>query len=157
MAPAPRALVAEVYARLAPQYRFVSPLVQAAELDTIDLVGLADPAAPFPRSLKHTKRATVALVGDDPGRRLGLGGPDAWRCAERLRRWCRGVIVHAAGGEAEHYAAAVAGALTVGRLALIETTTHHAVAWAERLACPQTLMIIPSTGPHPLPGAEVVH
>jgi hypothetical protein len=142
---------------LPPDKQFIAPAAIAGETNAIDVVGFADPRAPFPWSLNQSARPTLIILGDDPGMALGLGGPDAWRCTERLRRWCRAVIVHAAGGEPEHYFMAVAGALAVERFALIETTTHHAAAWAERLACPQTLLIVPRTGPHPLPDAEVVH
>jgi hypothetical protein len=138
-------------------YHFVTPAALAAEHDVIDLVGFSDPKTPFPWSLNQTKKPTLVIVGDDPGLLLGLGGPNAWRCTERLRRWCRAVIIHAAGGEQEHYAIAVQGTVFAGRLALIETTSHHAAAWAERLACPHTLTIIPRQGQHPLPGGEVVH
>jgi len=157
LASIPQDKAAQLRDRLPAAYRFVTPAALAAEQNLIDLVGIAEPAAPFPWLLNQRTRATIVLVGDDPGLALGLGGPEAWRCTERLGRWCRAAIIHAAGGEPEHYVAAVHGALTVGRLALIETTTHYAAAWAERLACPRTLMILPREGQHPLPNAEVVH
>ena len=152
----PASVSMAIRASMANSHGFMGPLAVPAEADLIDLVGIADPETPFPRQLKHSRRPTVVLLGDDPGLPDGMGGPDAWRCTEKLRRWVRAVLVHGAGGEAEHYAECVRAARKVGRVALIETTSRHAQAWARRLACPRTLLILPSMGPHPLVGAEVV-
>ncbi len=127
------------------------PLATRAGADDLDLLAFEDTQARWPgRHLRMSNRPTVCLVGDDPGCLEGQGGPDAWRCAEPLARWCAGAIIHASGGEPEHYSEAVRGALLLGRLALIETTSMHAQAWAERLACPTTLLILPSDGMHPI-------
>jgi hypothetical protein len=134
----------------APSMQFMNPLAALAEGDVIDLLGIAIPAAAFPKHLKHSRRPMVTLVGDDPGTPEGMGGPDAWACAHRLSKWARAVIIHGAGGEREHYAAACQAALKVGRVAMIETTSMHAKAWAERLRCPHTLLILPKGGSHPV-------
>jgi hypothetical protein len=120
----------------------------------IDVVAIADPSTPWPRQLKHSRRPTVVLLGDDPGTPDGMGGPDAWRCTVKLARWVRAVLVHGAGGAPEHYAEAVRACRKVGRVALIETTSRHAHAWVNRIGCPRTLLILPKTGPHPLAHAE---
>jgi hypothetical protein len=133
-----------------PNQQFVKPLARLAEADIIDLLGFAIPAAPFPKHLKRSAKPTVALIGDDPGAPEGMGGPNAWLCAHWLSKWARAVIVHASGGEPEHYAAACQAALRVGRVAMIETTSMHAKAWAERLRCSNTLMILPKDGLHPV-------
>jgi hypothetical protein len=134
----------------APAQRFFDPLAAPAEADLIDLVAFAEPETPWPGQIKHLRRPTVVLVGDDPGGPFGLGGPEAWQCTSKLSRWLRAVIIHGAGGEPEHYAAAVRAARKVGRAALIETTSAHALKWRARLDCPRTLMILPSVGAHPV-------
>ena len=150
----PASVAMAIRARYASTHGFMGPLAVPAEQDLIDLVGIAEPEAPWPRQLKHSRRPTVVLVGDDPGVPNGMGGPDAWRCTAKLSRWARAVLVHGAGGEAEHYAAAVLACRKVGRVALIETTSRYAKAWADRIGCPRTLLILPTTGPHPLVHAE---
>ena len=105
----------------------------------------------------RASRPAIVIIGDDPGNADGFGGPDHWRCTARLRRWTRAAFVHAAGAEPEHYSAAVMAARRVGRLTLIESTSKHALAWAERLACPRTTLLLPRTGQHPICEAEAVH
>jgi hypothetical protein len=140
-----------IRAALPTDHSFINPLAAPAEGDIIDLLALALPNARWPSEMKHTRKPTVAIGGDDPGGPEGMGGPDAFRCTRQLSRWARSVIVHAAGGEPEHYAMAVQAVLKVGRVALIETTSMHAKAWAKRMNCPRTLLILPKDGPHPLP------
>ena len=154
----PSALSARLRAGLPAGYGFVAPLVIPAENGAIDLVGITDFRTPWPKQMRETSHPTVLLIGDDPGGPNGAGGPDAWRCACKIGGWAQAVFVHGAGGEDEHYRAAVAAALKVSRVAFIETTSRHAAGWAERIGCPRTLLILPRTGPHPVPGsAEAVH
>jgi hypothetical protein len=153
----PAAVAAERRAMLPSFFLFVAPLALPAERDVIDLVAIADPKTPWPRQMRHTAAPTVCLIGDDPGTPGGMGGPDAWRCARKLGAWARAVIVHGAGGEAAHYQAAVDAALLVNRVVFIETTSAHAKAWAERIGCPRTLLILPESGPHPVITGEMVH
>jgi hypothetical protein len=145
-----------IRARYSPSHAFIAPLAVPAEQDLIDLVGIADPATPWPTRIKHATRPTVILIGDDPGAPDGMGGPDAWRCTRSLGRWARGVLVHGTGGQAAHYAGAVRAARQLGRVALIETTSVHAQAWAERLNCRRTLLLLPRSGSHPLGAAEAM-
>jgi len=147
----PASLARTIRGNLPASHQFVRTLSAPAEGDVIDLVGIADPAAPWPRMMKHPRRPTVALIGDDPGAPGGMGGPQAWRCATKLSRWAHAVIVHAAGGQPEHYAEATRAALCVGRVAMIETTMTHARAWAERMNCRRTLLILAREGLHPPP------
>jgi hypothetical protein len=143
--------------QLAPRHQFSAPLAAPAEANIIDLLAIADPATAWPRWMKHARKATAVLIGDDPGGPDGQGGPDAWQCLDKLSRWARAVIVHAAGGEPEHYAEAVRATLKVGRVAMIETTSTHAQAWSARMNCPRTLLILPRGGAHPVESdAEVV-
>jgi hypothetical protein len=66
-------------------------------------------------------------------------------------------MLHAAGGEAEHYEAAVKRALLVKRLVLIETDSAHEDEWAKLFALRMPTLCIraPEDLPHPkLPTAE---
>jgi hypothetical protein len=142
---------AQAVAALPPGFGFIRPLADCAMHDTIDLFGFAEPAARWPgRKLRLASRSTVVLVGDDPGNAEGRGGPAAWGCAGAIGRWCHAAIIHAAGGQPAHYLEAVRGAMLFGRLALIETTSRHAEAWAQCIGCPTTLVILPTDGQHPI-------
>lgn len=129
------------------------PLFRAVADRRIGLVTLGHPGNAWPAAeLGRINRPAVVLVGDDPpdGHAEALG-PMKWKAAERLRRWCRWVMVHAAGGEHDHYSAAVQAALLVGNVAVIETGTAYAKDWQDFLACKHTLLVIPRNGlPHPV-------
>ncbi len=153
----PASVAAERRAALPASSLFVTPLAAAAEQDLINLVGIAEPRTPWPRQMRHTIAPTLCLIGDDPTGLDGLGGPDAWRCACKLGAWAQAVIVHGAGGEASHYEMAVQATFLMRRVVLIETTSLHAPAWAARIDCPRTLMILPNGGPHPLQHRGTVH
>jgi len=79
--------------------------------------------------LDKTSRPAVLIVSDDDDHtRLG---PDGWACAARVMRWGGAALIHGSGGQAEHYAMAVQGALTARRLVLVETSSWRVDAWAE--------------------------
>jgi len=126
------------------------PLVRAAADGRISLCVLQTPDARWPaRTLAAFRLPVVLLVGDDPGADLARG-PLAWKAAERLRRWCRWSLVHGAGAEPAHYAAAAEAAAWVGRVALVETSTAHALAW-RRFLGPAGITVLPPDGEsHPL-------
>ena len=132
------------------------PLFRAAADGLIALLCVEDATATWPaklieRELKRC-RPTCFLIGGDPG----VGHPDPapaeWSCARRLKYWCNSAIVHGAGGEADHYRAAVLTTIACQRLALIETTSARASEWAGFLGCPRTLLITPPGGVHPVAG-----
>lgn len=126
------------------------PLVRAAADRRISLCVLETPDARWPaRILGRLCLPMVVLVGDDPGAGLARG-PLAWKAAERLRRWCRWSMVHGAGGEPGHYAAAVDAALWNGRVALIETDSAHALPWRRFLGAPGMTILPPAGTRHPL-------
>ncbi len=83
-------------------------------------------------------------------------GPDAFPQAARLLRWCGFVMLHAAGGQAEHYEIAATAAAAVGRVVIAETGSDHLAAWnALRLRCasgtPATIVKVPEgQGGHPV-------
>ena len=153
----PPDLAARIRAGMPPDARFMDPLSIPAETNVIDLVAIADPRTPWPRQMRHTTSPTVLLIGDDPGSPSGQGGPDAWRCSSKIGGWAQAVVVHGSGGDAQHYRLAVGAALMLKRVAFIESTSLHALAWAERIGCPRTLTVLPRDGLHPVESRETVH
>ncbi len=130
---------------------FRNPLLRAAMHGQIELCWLTRPADATPLArLRHVTRPVVVLLSGDDGVPLG---PDCWAGLPTLLRWGRAAIIHAAAGEPEHYAAAVAGALLSGRMIVAETGTQHVRAWTKRLsqARIRTLVVRPADGlPHPI-------
>ena len=128
------------------------PLARAAADGRLSLCFLNGPDAPWPaRILGELRLPVVELVGDDPGPHPEAAlGPQGWKAAERLRRWCRWSMVHGAGGEPSHYAAAAEAAEAVRRVALVETSSLRAMA-RRRFLGPAGLTILPPAGAvHPL-------
>lgn len=124
------------------------PLWRAAAEREFAIVVIANPEAEWPhKALERIRRPVVILVaadygdGNDPS-------PAAWRCVEYLGRWCRTVIVHGGSGEADHYRLAAAVTEVRERLVLVECSSAAACTWAEAIACPHTLVILPQNGPH---------
>ena len=105
--------------------------------------------------MRRSPLPLLAYVGDDDD---ASTGPDGWRPALATIRWARGALLHAAGGEAQHYAQAVLGTLATRRLLLVETSTEHVQAWADALAGVPTLVVVPREGkPHPAHRPETRH
>jgi hypothetical protein len=123
------------------------PLMRAAADGRLSLCILQTPDAPWPaRTLGELRLPVVVLVGDDPGPHPEAAlGPQGWKAAERLRRWCRWSMVHGAGGEPAHYAAAAEAAEAVRRVALVETSHLRAMSW-RRFLGPAGLTILPPAG-----------
>jgi hypothetical protein len=135
------------------------PLFRAAADGLIALVSIEAPTIPWPSLLIEKQLRPICVrIGGDPGVGHPDPSPSAWVCAQRLRYWCRATVVHAAGGELDHYRYAVAATVQFGRLALIETTSGRAREWVQFLKCPRTLVILPRDGVHPVPPkGEDVH
>jgi hypothetical protein len=105
--------------------------------------------------MRRSPLPLLAWIGDDDDTPTG---PDGWRPALAAIHWARGAMLHAAGGEAAHYANAVIGTLATGRMLLVETSTARVEAWATALAGTPTLVIVPREGkPHPVASAETRH
>lgn len=140
-----------------PNAAHLAPAIDAALEGRIELAILPHPAAPWPsRFLRETARPTLVLVCDDPGSPEGNGGPGAWRCADRIGRWCAASIIHGAAGKAWHYAEAARATLRFQKLVVVETTGLHVLPWQHRIACETTLLIVPKDGTHPT-GERVLH
>ena len=93
-------------------------------------------------------RPILIVVGADVGEDRDPD-PDQWRCAPELRRWTRAAMIHASGGEADHYRMACSVAERVGRCVIVECTPRTAERWVELLACPRSFVIWPREGMHP--------
>lgn len=139
------------------------PLLQAAASGLLALITVPATHTPWPtKQIERTghRRPVVVLVGGDPNEELhpDHGQPDPapseWVCARRIKYFARGVIVHGAAGEHDHYRAAIAEAVLVRRLAFIETTSLRAPEWAAFLGCRLTHLIVPVDGVHPVPDAR---
>lgn len=103
--------------------------------------------------IKRIGRPVMVIVEDDPPVEMPAvsAGPDAWTCTPLLRRWARSVVVHGAAALPEHYRAAVASAVSYGRLVLVHTSSCHVAAWAASLRCPRMLVLQPAAGKmHPV-------
>jgi hypothetical protein len=129
------------------------PLFRAAADGLLTLVRIEGVSAPWPTWLieRNQHRPICFMVGGDPGFGHPDPAPAAWTCARRLRDWCHAAIIHGAAGEADHYRDAAVSTLILRRLAFIETTSARAAEWGAFLRCPRTLVIVPTTGVHPLP------
>ena len=129
------------------------PLYRAAADGAMALVHITDHTASFPRRLANRAGRPVALlIGADPD--VGKPPPPhEWRCAEAAARWCRGAMVHGAGGEPEHYREAVRATLAVGRFVMIETNAADYMAWCaifRPLMRGHLALIYPIDGVHPV-------
>jgi hypothetical protein len=137
------------------------PLFRAAADGLLVLLRVEDPTVAWPTRLveRNQNRPVCFMVCGDPGADQPDPTPREWMCAKRLKHWCQtgGAIVHGAGGEWSHYRGAVLATILTRRLAFIETTSRRAGEWASFLRCPQTLIIRPTDGPHPVaPARETV-
>jgi hypothetical protein len=99
-----------------------------------------------PRDLKSSL-PTIVLISDDDDN-VKTRNPDEWRCAMSAIAWCRTAIVHATAAQEEHYKAAVGGAIVYGRCLIVETDSHHGMAWVEAIR-PRR---VPSLAFMPFPG-----
>jgi len=68
----------------------------------------------------------VVVIGDDDDL---PSGPDGFAPAQRLLKWAHQVVIHGAGGEAEHYRAAVLAAQITGRFLMVECSSPMIPAW----------------------------
>ena len=103
--------------------------------------------------LKRAQLPVLVLIEDDDH---AASGPAGFPAAQRVLRWAHAVILHAAGGDAAHYEAAVEIAERHGRAVMIETSSDKAESWA--LACARWapgclrrgFAVLPTNGPHPV-------
>lgn len=108
-------------------FGFRSPLHRAALAGDVQVVELL-PRGRVPKVVLDSSRPVIVVVGDDG---LLSRGPDDFPQARRLAAWTVAVMLHAAGGEAAHYAAAVGWVRSYYRVLLVETATARADAWRE--------------------------
>lgn len=72
------------------------------------------------------RRPLVVVLADDG---LHPAGPAGYPQARRLMGWAASIVIHAAAGEAWHYAAVAEATRLCGRVLLVETCTAHQGAW----------------------------
>jgi hypothetical protein len=133
-------------------FGFTAELSRAARLGIINVVFLQPHASVPIGMLKRSQRPTVVVIGDDPGD-AGLG-PSGWGAPQRLLKWSRCVVLHAAGGTVQNYRVVVDLTLRSRRLLLIETTSARQAEWASALLAARPrpvpfLSIIATDGLHP--------
>ena len=129
------------------------PLYRAAHQR---LLGIVRPTRQGIISAAHFRRMGgqpwLVLLGDDDGIE---SGPDGWACTKRVLGWARQIVIHGAGGHAEHYSGMVAAALLVRRFVLVECASAQVEAWHQatlRWALRATVQrVLPTIGAHPLP------
>ena len=138
---------------------FRLPLLRAAYVEgTVGFCQVMRDPGTMPAIALNPGGPMVMVIGDDD---LVSTGPAGFRDAQRFAEWADAAMVHAAGGEALHYQMAVDGALRMGRLLLVETSSAHASAWCDlfgkdgELRIP-VLCIYPREGAHPTT-ADVLH
>jgi len=101
-------------------------------------------------------RPVVCLLGDDD---YATTGPAGWACADKVRAWAAGAIVHGTGGQPWHYDSAADAAMQVRRLLFIETSSSGAQLWAAFLKertppLPFMGLLPPAPGSHPVMPAK---
>ena len=143
----------ELYRRMeaigAPQ----APLYEGAARGFIRLRNQLHPSAPWPiMDAKQLKRPTVIVINDDPGpeNQIQSLGPRGWACANEIGSWAEAVLIHGAAGTRDEYLAAVCHAMLALRVAIIETSSIHAMDWHKAIRCPHTLLVMPTEGLHPV-------
>jgi hypothetical protein len=101
--------------------------------------------------MQRKKNPNVVLIGDDD---LQSSGPAGFDGVEKLVKWARAIILHAAGGEVEHYQEAVKAAAIRRRVLFIETSAAQQGAWksfidAHRHSDASALLLFDPEGHHP--------
>lgn len=136
--------------------RHIIPALQAANSNKIALflVSRRAPVAMFKRWLATPyQRPRLVVLGDDDHMSTG---PEGFPTAAKALGWARWGMLHAARGEPEHYADAVAATLQHKRVVLVETDTAHTEAWGRlmhRNQVANAAVLMRPGVPHPvLPG-----
>ncbi len=140
---------------------FRAPLLRAAADGTL-AVATAIGGIPIPARVLKQRHPTAVLLADD---HPGAIGPNGWRQARKLARWAPLVVLHATGGQPEHYSMFAEAAVRHGRLLIVEIQSQHLPAWLDLVRLErkpgQVLCITPRPGEqHPISpaqAAEAVH
>ena len=133
------------------------PLLRALRLGIVSAAFVSRAASAIDLNRFGNRPAVVVLQDDD----FQASGPAGFPVARKALRWGRAFMLHAAGGEPQHYAALVEAALSLRRVVLIETSADRAEGWftfAKQATAPRPprgLVIWPRGNVHPVvpPGA----
>ena len=114
------------------------------------------PSATFKQFAAVTRhRPAVVLIGDDDGLDRG---PFGWAVSRRAIKWAASILLHAAGGEREHYQGAIDTAQVVHRVLIVEASRATVGAWTDMIQSashrPAVLTILPRGGVHPVSPAR---
>jgi uncharacterized protein YndB with AHSA1/START domain len=104
---------------------FRLPLIRAAVEGELSAVAVMH-GAPVPTRYLELSRPTVISYCDD---HPDATGPGRWKQVRRLLRWANAAVLHATGGQAEHYALIAATTIAMKRVLLIEMQQCHHAAW----------------------------
>lgn len=106
---------------------------------------------PFPAELaKFNKLPVITIFCDDDHWSSGPGG---FPCAKRFSYWARRIMVHAAGGEPQHYELAIEAARLCRHILIVETDSAHEEEWFQSLGAGKRAPILCVTalgGAHPV-------
>lgn len=132
---------------------FRIPLLRAAADGSLALV-ITTRGGIVPSRILNSSRPTAIVLADDTPAAIG---PQAWPQAQRLLRWAKHVVLHATGGQPEHYALIAAATLAQGRVLVIEMEARRHPAWlaevGRHLPRLRVLSIMPPNGgSHPVAG-----
>jgi len=111
-------------------FDFRNPIYRGLLAGEIGAVLEIAPRMRIPRDALWHPRPAVIILGDDAG---VSHGPRDFPDAARAFAWAASAMIHAAAGQAHHYAAAAIAARMARRVLLIETRTANEIAW-EKLA-----------------------
>jgi len=131
------------------------PLLQAARQGLIALRFVAPGARVPVRAFDPTASplpAVAVLCADD---RSGRCRPSDFPQAARWLRWARAFMLHGTGGREEHYAEAVAAALHVRRVLVVDLPSRVVPEWLElaRRVAPKAdglILLPPPNAVHPI-------
>ncbi|WP_159993739.1 hypothetical protein [Roseomonas sp. 18066] len=127
------------------------PAFRAAREGAICLA-IAAYGARVPARVLSAERPTTILLTDDHPDAVGRKG---WPQVRRLLRWARLVVLHATGGQPEHYSFIVEATLATKRVLVIEMEYRHHAEWlalADQYASHLRILNIvpPVGGTHPV-------
>jgi len=145
------ARMVEIAAQIGP---WAMPVLDALRAGQITLAFLRrDQRAPLD-TMRRCALPVLCWLGDDD--ELSCG-PAGWCPALPAAHWARAAMIHAAAGEAQHYAMLVAATILTGRVLLVETASRHAAAWRALMPGKPTMSILPRGGLHPIDTREIRH
>lgn len=113
---------------------------------TVGVMNKRDAPVSMPQ-LRAIVGPVLALLGDDD---YATTGPTKWISAPNLLRWADAVVIHGAAGIDDHYREIASGALAIGRVLMVETSSAFLIPWLDAAGDKVRLVIAPFDGHHPI-------